>query len=115
MNFLKNFTRKADVFHVILSRWRGVSITAGANPSRQSFITSLFGTGDPVKVQRIGILLLVLCIIGVSVVSTALIRYEKRTRARDVVNKGRYLVTLIALHSVKDFEGNKRPFFLYSI
>jgi len=68
-----------------------------------------------VKVQRIGILLLVLCIIGVSVVSTALIRYEKRTRARDVVNKGRYLVTLIALHSVKDFEGNKRPFFLRTL
>jgi len=67
------------------------------------------------KLQRIGIVLLVLCVIGVSIVSTALIRYEKRTRSRDIVNKGRYLVTLIALHSVKDFDGNKRPFFLRTL
>jgi signal transduction histidine kinase len=67
------------------------------------------------KVQRIGILLLVLCIIGITIVSTTLIRYEKRTTSRDMVNKGRYLVTLIALHSIKDFEGNKRAFFLRTL
>jgi signal transduction histidine kinase len=67
------------------------------------------------KIQRIGILLLVLCVIGMAIVSTTLMRYEKRSRTRDIVNKGRYLVALIALHSVKDLEGSKRPFFLRTL
>ena len=36
-NFLKNFTRKTDVFHVILGRRRGGSIAAGANRGRNRF------------------------------------------------------------------------------
>ena len=36
-NFLKNFTRKTDVFHVILGRRRGGSVTAGANRGRNRF------------------------------------------------------------------------------
>ncbi len=67
------------------------------------------------KVQRIGVLLIVLCLISISIVSTALIRYEERKRARDMVDKGRYLVSLIALHSIKDFQGDKRSFFLKTL
>ena len=67
------------------------------------------------KIQRIAFVLIVMCLIGISVVSTALIRYEQRKRTDDIVNKGRYLVTLIALHSIKDFEGNKRSFFLRTL
>lgn len=67
------------------------------------------------KIQRIGILLLVLCVIGISIISSTLVRYEKRKRTRDIRNKGNYLVTLIGLHSIKDFEGDKRAFFLRTL
>jgi two-component system sensor histidine kinase VicK len=67
------------------------------------------------KIQRIGALLIVVFLIGISVVSSTLIRYEKRKRTQDVVNKGHYLVTLIALHSIRDFEGRKRAFFLRTL
>lgn len=67
------------------------------------------------KIQRIGALLIVVCLIGISVVSSTLIRYEKRQRTQDVVNKGQYLVALIALHSIRDFEGHKRAFFLRTL
>lgn len=67
------------------------------------------------KVQRIGVLLIVICLISISIVSTTLIRYEQRKRARDMVDKGRYLVTLIALHSIKDFQGEKRSFYLRTL
>lgn len=67
------------------------------------------------KVQRIGILLLVLGFIGVSIVFATLVRYEQRKRTRARVNKGGYLVTLIALHSIRDFAGNKRSSFLKTL
>ncbi|OEU44915.1 MAG: hypothetical protein BBJ60_11975 [Desulfobacterales bacterium S7086C20] len=67
------------------------------------------------KVQRIGILMIILCLIGISIVSIALIRYEQRKNTRDIINTGRYLVTLIALHSIEDFQNNKRSLFLRTL
>lgn len=67
------------------------------------------------KVQRIGIILLVFCVIGVSIVSANLVRYEQRKRTRHLVDKGRYLAALIALHSIEDFEGSKRSFLLRAL
>ncbi|MCK4389756.1 MAG: hypothetical protein KAV83_05925 [Desulfobacterales bacterium] len=67
------------------------------------------------KAQRIVIVLIVLFLIGITIVSHTLMRYEKKHATQDLLNKGTYLVNLIALHPVSDFEGHERDFLVKTL
>jgi signal transduction histidine kinase len=67
------------------------------------------------KIKQIGVLLIVLSVIVIGVVFRTLIRHDQRKSTQDVLNKGNYLVTLIAMHSAKDFQGSKRSLFLRTL
>jgi two-component system sensor histidine kinase VicK len=67
------------------------------------------------KTTRIGIALFVVFLIAIAMVSQTLIRQEKVSKKEDILNKGNYLVSLIALHRMNDFEGDKQNFFLKTL
>jgi len=67
------------------------------------------------KAHRIGIMLIALSIIGISIVSHSLIRYEKKHARQGLLNKGSYLLSLIALHPLSDFKGDGRDFLLKTL
>ena len=67
------------------------------------------------KAQRIGIMLIAFFIIGITIVSYSLMRYEKKHATQGLMNKGSYLVNLIALHPTSDFKGRKRDFLLKTV
>lgn len=69
----------------------------------------------PMKIQRISAFLIVLSLIVIAVVFRTFMRYEQRKGIEDVLHKGTYLVALISMHSIKDFEENKRAFFLRTL
>jgi len=68
-----------------------------------------------VKFPKIGIALLLAIVIGVAIFVRILIQQEERSNIKNLMNKGNHLVSLIALHSLKDFEGDKKNFFLRTL
>lgn len=67
------------------------------------------------KIKRISILLVVIILMGVGIFAQSLIRHEERFRTRDILHKGNYLVSLIALHPIRDFTGEKSGYFLKTL
>ncbi|MBW2623561.1 MAG: hypothetical protein JRD68_11705 [Deltaproteobacteria bacterium] len=67
------------------------------------------------KLQRIIAVLVVIIIIGIAIFLQVLIRSEKRHNSRNLQSTGRYLVSLIAMNSIKDFSDEKRAFFLRTL
>jgi two-component system phosphate regulon sensor histidine kinase PhoR len=67
------------------------------------------------KHKMIGIALLVLILVGIAIFTHILIRRERRTGLKDLHSKGNQIVSLIALHSIHDFEGGKRDFFIRTL
>ena len=67
------------------------------------------------KVPKIGIVLLLAVVVGVAVFVRILIQQEERSYKSNLLSKGNHLVSLIALHSLSDFEGDKRNFFLRTL
>ncbi|UCE82677.1 MAG: hypothetical protein JSV47_13410 [Deltaproteobacteria bacterium] len=67
------------------------------------------------KTQRLYIALAVVFLIGIAIFAQTLILHEKRAKRHDILNKGNYLVSLIALHPIDDFAGEKRNFFVKTI
>jgi two-component system phosphate regulon sensor histidine kinase PhoR len=63
------------------------------------------------KIQRIGIAILVIFLIGIAIFTQSLTQYEQKSRTREILQKGNYLVSLIALHPIDYFNGSKRAFF----
>jgi len=67
------------------------------------------------KFKKIGIALLVFILVGIAIFTQLLIRQEEKASTRDIQSKGNQIVSLIALHSIHDFEGDKRDFFIRTL
>ncbi len=64
------------------------------------------------KFQKIGIALLAIIILGTAIFAHILIQQEEKANLKDIQSKGNHIVSLIALHSIREFEGNRGDFFL---
>jgi len=67
------------------------------------------------KFKKIGIAFLVIIILGTAIFMRILIRQEEKANIRDIQGKGNHIVSLIALHSIREFEGDRRDFLLRTI
>jgi predicted MPP superfamily phosphohydrolase len=67
------------------------------------------------KSKRIVIALLVFIITGIAVFTQLLTRQEEKAIREDLLGKGNQIVSLIALHSIHDFEGDKSNFFMKTL
>jgi signal transduction histidine kinase len=64
------------------------------------------------KLPRISIFIFIFLLISIVTIAQVLIRQEEKYKLRDLLDRGNYLVSLISLHPLKDFHGDKRDFFL---
>ncbi len=67
------------------------------------------------KIHRMGIVLTVFVLIGVAIFGLVLAQQEKESKLQDLLDRGRYLTGLIALHPTADFKGGKQDFFLRTL
>ena len=67
------------------------------------------------KIHRIGIVLTVFVLIGIVIFGLVLAQQEKESKLQDLLDRGRYLTALIALHPTADFKGGKQDFFLRTL
>ena len=64
---------------------------------------------------RINIALFAIFFIGISILTLNLKRQDEKQNMQDILNKGDYLVSLISLYPIMDFEADKRGFFLRTL
>ena len=67
------------------------------------------------KIHRIGIVLTVFVLVGIAIFGLVLAQQEKESKLQDMLDRGRYLTGLIALHPTDDFKGGKQDFFLRTL
>ena len=67
------------------------------------------------KARCITVALLLFFLVGIASFGRILLQYDEKNRLQDILDKGNYLVSLIALHPLDDFDGNKRDFFLRTL
>lgn len=67
------------------------------------------------KPPRIGVTLFVFVLIGIIIFAQILIRQEEKYKKQDLLDKGNYLASLVSLHPIEDFRGNKRDFLLRTL
>lgn len=67
------------------------------------------------KFRSIAVAFLLFFLVGVAAFGRILLQYDEKDRLKDIFDKGNYLVSLIALHPLDDFDGNKRDFFLRTL
>ena len=67
---------------------------------------------NPMRIRWVGIALITFSILGTLAVMQFLVRNEKKYETRDIMSKGNYLASLIALHPLEDFKGENRNVFL---
>jgi len=67
------------------------------------------------KPSRIGVTLFVFVLIGIIIFAQILIRQEEKYKKQDLLDRGNYLVSLVSLHPIEDFRGNKRNFLLRTL
>ena len=67
---------------------------------------------NPMRIRWIGIALVVFSLLGTAMVTQFLIQNEQKYATRDIMSKGNYLTSLIALYSVEDFKGKKQDTFI---
>lgn len=67
------------------------------------------------KAPRIGIALFAVLIVGATILTLNLKRQDEKQNIQDLVNKGNYLVSLISLYPIMDFEAENRDFFLRTL
>ena len=67
------------------------------------------------KAKTIGIAFFVLILLSLAIFLQVLIRTEKKAAINDVYSRGDHLVSLLALHSIKDFEGAKRDLLIKTL
>jgi len=67
------------------------------------------------KLQNVIIALAVVIILGIGVFIQVLIKQEEKQDLQGMASKGKYLVSLVATHSIKDFKGDRRDFFLKTL
>ncbi len=64
---------------------------------------------------RISMALLAIFFIGISILTLNLKRQDEKQNMQDILSKGDYLVSLISLYPIMDFEADKRSFFLRTL
>lgn len=67
------------------------------------------------KIRWIVITLFFLFLIGISSFIYILFKHEQKNRIQDTLNKGNYLASLISLHPISDFQGDRRDFYLRTL
>ncbi len=67
---------------------------------------------NPMRIRWVGIALVVFSILGTAAVMQFIVRNEERYETQEIISKGNYLASLIALHPLEDFNGKKREIFL---
>ena len=67
------------------------------------------------KISRFGIATIVMFIVGIAIFAQSLIQHEENKRTRDLRHKGNYLVSLMALHPMEDFNTGKRDFIVKTL
>ena len=67
------------------------------------------------KIPRLGIVLIAFVLIGIAIFGLILIQQEKEYKIQDLLDRGSYLASLIALHPTEDFKGEKQDFFLRTL
>jgi len=70
---------------------------------------------DTVKIPRIGYALLILLVAGIMLMTHTLTQQEARGKLRDFQNKGAYLVNLMALYHIGDYETPQRSLLMRTI
>jgi signal transduction histidine kinase len=63
----------------------------------------------------IGAALVLLLLVGGMIIMGIMSRQEEKQNIQDILKKGNYLVSLISLHSLGDFQGEKGRFFLRTL
>ena len=67
------------------------------------------------KISRFGIATIVMFLIGIAIFAHSLIQNEENRRTRDLRQRGNYLVSLMALHPMEDFNTGKRDFIVKTL
>lgn len=67
------------------------------------------------RISRFGIVTTVMFLVGIAIFAHSLIQHEEDKRTRDLRHKGNYLVSLMALHPMKDFYTGKRDFIVKTL
>lgn len=67
------------------------------------------------KIHRMSIMLTVFVLIGIVIFGLILTQQERESKRQDLLDRGRYLTGLIALHRTKDFKGGKQDYFLRTL
>ena len=67
------------------------------------------------KVQRITIAILVIFVIGIGIFAQTLHQQQERSRSHDLLHRGNYLVSLVALHPMENFLGSKRDYIVKTL
>jgi signal transduction histidine kinase len=64
---------------------------------------------------RISIALLAIFIIGVTILTLNLKQQDEKQKIQEILSKGNYLVSLISLYPIMEFESDKRDYFLRTL
>ncbi len=72
-------------------------------------------TLSALKLPRFSIFLFIFVLICIVTIAQILIREEEKYKMRDLLDRGNYLTSLISLHPLNDFHGDKRDFFLRTL
>ncbi len=67
---------------------------------------------NPMRIRWVGIALTLFSILGTFAVMQFLLKNEEKYETQDIMSKGNYLASLIALHPLEDFKGENRDVFL---
>ena len=65
--------------------------------------------------SRFGIATIVMFLVGIAIFAHSLIQHEENKRTRDLRQKGNYLVSLMALHPMEDFNTGRRDFIVKTL
>ncbi|MBW1962327.1 MAG: PAS domain-containing protein [Deltaproteobacteria bacterium] len=66
----------------------------------------------PMRVWWLVVSLVVFAALGTGAASQFLVRNEQKLKKREILSKGNYLTSIVALHSIEDFKGKNRENFL---
>ncbi len=67
---------------------------------------------NPMRIRWVGVALILFSILGTIAVMQFLVKNEEKYETQDIMSKGNYLASLIALHPLTDFTGENRNVFL---
>lgn len=70
---------------------------------------------SPAKFRWMGIGLFIFVLAGMAAFGQILVRHDQKNKTQGILNRGNYLVSLIALHPLEDLNGEKSEFFLRTL